>query len=158
MAQVEDVEPLLIIEEWERLRHLLAEDCECDEEGLHLAMHGLLWTDLGCRFTSAQPDIASIRTAVIQAWEDYLRRGFVGYLHLVIPQERLQVKELQLIVEMRPPTADPPGGGVPILRCITWHYLRDAPQQIAVYQTSGMSLYAFLAQAGLSQVCLAQAE
>lgn len=39
---------------------------------------------------------------------------------------RLQVKELQLIVEMRPPTADPPGGGVPILHCITWHYLRDA--------------------------------
>ena len=38
-VQVEDVEPLLIIEEWERLRHLLAEDCEVDEVGLHLAMH-----------------------------------------------------------------------------------------------------------------------
>ena len=37
------------------------------------------------------------------------------------------------------------------------HYLRDAPQQMAVYQTSSMSLYAFLAQAGLSQVCLAPA-
>ena len=48
----------------------------------------------------------------------------------------------------------PPGGGTPILRRITWHYLEGEPQVLAAYQTSGMSLFAFLAQAGLSQLCL----
>ena len=59
-----------------------------------------------------------------------------------------------MVVEMRPPFADPPGGGTPILRRITWHYLEGEPQVLAAYQTSGMSLFAFLAQAGLSQLCL----
>ena len=147
--------PLLIIDEWEKLQHLLEVELEGQNGELQLSMHGLLWSDIGCRFASASPDIPSIREAVIRTWEDYLRGQLVGYLHLVIPQERLPSNELQLIIEMRLPFADPPGDGTPILRRITWHYLEGDPQVLAVYQTSGMSLSAFLAQAGLSQLCLA---
>ena len=106
-AIVEGEEPLLIIDEWERLQHLLAEDFNQVEE-LQLAMHGLFWTDIGCRFASSRPDIPSIREAVIRSWEDYFHGDLVGYLHLTIPQERLQINELQLIVEMRSPHTAPP--------------------------------------------------
>ena len=151
----DDVEPLLIIDEWEQLNHILSQFVESRVDDLHLSMHGLLWNDVGVRYATAYPDIASIRAPVIHAWEDFLRGGLVGYMHLIRPQERLQWHELQLIVEMRPAEVEPPGGGTPILRRISWHYLNDAPQQLAVYQTSGMALYAFLAQAGLTNVCLA---
>ena len=150
----DDVEPLLIIDEWEQLIHILSQFVESRADDLHLSMHGLLWNDVGVRYATAYPDIASIRASVIHAWEDFLRAGLVGYMHLTRPQERLQWNELQLIVEMRPAEVEPPGGGIPILRRISWHYLNDAPQQLAVYQTSGMALYAFLAQAGLTNVCL----
>ena len=153
-AIVEGEEPLLIIDEWERLQHLLAEDFNQVEE-LQLTMHGLFWTDIGCRFASSRPDIPSIREAVIRSWEDYFHGDLVGYLHLTIPQERLQINELQLIVEMRSPHTAPPEDGAPILRRITWHYLECDPQVLAVYQTSGMARSAFLAQAGLAQLCLA---
>ena len=154
----DDVEPLLIIEEWEHLNHVLSHlvgSSDDDQDDLHLSMHGLFWHDIGVRYATASPDIASIRASVIHAWEDFLRGGLVGYMHLILPQERLQWKELQLIVEMRPAEVEPPGGGTPVLRRISWHYLNDAPQQLAVYQTSGMAFYAFLAQAGLSSVCVA---
>jgi len=153
--QDDDGTPLLIIDEWERLRRILEEEVVSQDGEVQLSMHGLLWVDIGCRFATARPDIASVRNAVLIAWEDYLRGNLVGHLHIVIAQERQQVGELQLVVEMRPPLAEPPGGGTPILRRITWHYLEGEPQVLAAYQTSGMSLFAFLAQAGLSQLCLA---
>ena len=114
--QDDDGTPLLIIDEWERLRHILDEEVVSQDGEVQLSMHGLLWVDIGCRFATARPDIPSIRNAVLIAWEDYLRGNLVGHLHIVIPQGRQQVGELQLIVEMRPPLAEPPGGGTPILR------------------------------------------
>ena len=153
-AIVAGEEPLLIIDEWERLQHLLAEDFNQVDE-IQLTMHGLFWTDIGCRFASSRPDIPSIREAVIRSWEDYFHGNLVGYLHLTIPQERLHSNELQLIVELKSPHTAPPEDGTPILRRITWHYLECDPQVMAVYQTSGMARSAFLAQAGLAQLCLA---
>eukprot|EP00434_Breviolum_minutum_P019943 symbB.v1.2.017596.t1/scaffold1362.1/size123397/3 len=153
-AILDETEPLLIIDGWERLLHLLTEAFNQVEE-LQLTMHGLFWTDIGCRFAFARPDIPSIREAVIRSWEDFLRENLVGYLHLIVPQERLQVNEITLIVEMRLPHAEPPEDGAPILRRITWHYLESDPQVLAVYQTSGMSRSGFLAQAGLAPLCLA---
>ena len=153
-AVLEEAAPLLIIDEWERLLHLLAEAFNQVGE-LQLTMHGLFWTDIGCRFASARPDISSIREAVIRSWEDYFRGNLVGYLHLIVPQERLIANELHFIVEMRLPQGEPPENGAPVLRRITWHYLESGPQVLAVYPTSGMSRSAFLAQAGLAQLCLA---
>ena len=75
----DDVEPLLIIDEWEQLIHILSHFVESRADDLHLSMHGLLWNDVGVRYATAYPDIASIRASVIHAWEDFLRR--TGWLY-----------------------------------------------------------------------------
>ena len=157
-ATDDNAEPLLIIDEWESLRDLLTTITSSIDGELSLAMHGLLWTDVGYRQTTAQPDIASIREAVIRSWEDYFVRDIVGYLHLVIPQDCETEGELRFIVEFRPHDLPESPDGTPILRRTTWHYLQGSTELKAVYQTSGMAFYAFLAQAGVGPQCLAPAD
>ena len=150
-----DLEPILIIDEWEALLEILASQIDNSEE-LTLIMHGLCQTDVGQRETQTTPDIEDIRFAVLRTWEDYFHPGVTGFLHIVKPQEDIVQNKLRIIVEMSGAGVTLPVRDVATLRRIHWNGVIDNDVlQTAAYHTPGYNNFELFAQTDLAHWCLA---
>ena len=151
---VEAEEPMLIIDEWEELRSLLAGFSDEQSQQLHLVMYGLFQASVGNRQGVSRPDIESIRTNVMQAWQDFFLPGTTAFLHLVRPQEHLAQNEMHLIVEFSNQIVVLPSVDAPILRRIVWHESEESESTtIAAYGTPGGNAFQILLQLGLADWC-----
>ena len=147
-------EPMLIIDEWEELRLLLADLPGEQSPQLHLVMYGLFQASVGNRQAVSRPDIESIRSNVVQAWQDFFLPGTTAFLHLVRPQEHLVRNEIHFIVEFSNQVVVIPSVDVPILKRIVWHEFEESePTNVATYGTPGGNAFQTLLQLGLADWC-----
>ncbi len=147
-------EPMLIFDEWEELRFLLADHLVEQFQQLHLVMYGLFQASVGNRQGVSRPDVESIRTNVMQAWQDFFLPGTTAFLHLVRPQEHLARNEIHLIVEFSNQVVVPPRVDVPILKRIVWHEPEESePITAATYCTPGGNAFQTLLQLDLANWC-----
>ena len=146
-------QPMLVIDQWEELRLILAETPREEDEGLNLALYGLYQTSIGTRHATTRFDIPSIRESVLEAWSDYFTPGTVAYLHMVRPQNNPSAKELQLIVEFSSNFFPVPAVDVPVLRKFYWPGVWDGSEPVAEYNTPDSTTFQLLIQCGLREWC-----
>lgn len=146
-------DPMLIIDEWEELRLLLANGRQEADNELVLVMYGLFQDSLGTRHTTAQPTIEDVRNRAMEAWQEFFRPGTVAYLHLVRPQRNLIGREIQLIIEFSNRFFDVPVLDIPVVRKIYWEGVWTEAEPVAAYHTQGISTFQLLVQSGLMEWC-----
>lgn len=144
---------MLIIDEWEEIRLLLADWQQVDENELTLVMYGLFQNSLGTRSITAQPTIEDVRNRAMEAWQEYFRPGTVAYLHLVKPQRNLAGREVHFIIEFSNRFFEVPAGDIPVVRKIYWEGVWTEAEPIAAYHTQGISTFQLLIQIGLMEWC-----
>ena len=146
---VEPVDPLLIIEDWEELRIILRDQSENPPEEVVVVMYGLYQAHVGDRRASSQKDIHAVRECVFRTWDDFLLPGVTAFLHLVRPQEHLQLNEIHVIVEFSSPIVPLPNIDMPSLRRTIWHSVgADHPIVVAAYHTPGTNRFELLRGTG----------
>ena len=94
------------------------------------------WFQFGTRYATSQPDHQQVRSAVLQAWRDYVQPDTSVTLHIVRPQDDQHPEHLHLIVELTCPTQIRPVGYLPILQRISWHNIWQGDTSAAVYRVS----------------------
>ena len=146
-------EPMLIIDEWEELRLLLANGQQTDGSEVVLVMYGLFQNSLGTRRTTAEPTIEDVRNRAMEAWQEFFRPGTVAYLHLVRPQQNPTGRELHLIIEFSNRFFDVPAVDTPVARKIYWEGVWTEAEPVAAYHTRGISTFQLLIQSGLMEWC-----
>ena len=146
-------EPMLIIDDWEHLRTIISENFELTGEEIRITMYGLFQRSVGTRYATSQPDIHSIRASVFEAWNDFLIRDTTAFLHLVRPQEHLELREIHVVIEFSSLVVPLPRGDLPGLRRLTWHFSDAVVDTVAAYHTPNLHPLRLLVQCGLSEWC-----
>ena len=154
ITDVDPVDPLLIIEDWEELRIILRDQSTNPSEEMVIVMYGLYQAHVGERRASSQKDIHAVRECVFRTWDDFLLPGVTAFLHLVRPQEHLQLNEIHAIVEFSSLMVPLPNIGMPSLRRTIWHSVgADHPIVVAAYHTPGTNRFELLRGTGLFDWC-----
>ena len=140
---------MLIIDDWEQLQSIIAENFEFEAKEIRLTMYGLFQRSVGTRYATSQPDIHSIRASVFEAWNG----DTTAFLHLVRPQEHLGLREIHLIIEFSNLVVPLPRGDLPVLKRLTWHFSDPVVDTVASYHTPNLTPLRLLVQCGLSEWC-----
>ena len=126
---------------------------ECSCSHVSLVMYGLCGSSLGTRYATSQAEHQQVRSAVLQAWQDYVQPDTAVTLHMVRPQDDQRPDHLHLIVELTGPSQVRPAGYLPILQRISWHNIWQGDTSAAVYRVSGLNMRQLLTACSLSEWC-----
>ena len=126
---------------------------ECSCSHVSLVMYGLCGSSLGTRYATSQAEHQQVRSAVLQAWQDYVQPDTAVTLHMVRPQDDQRPDHLHLIVELTGPSQVRPAGYLPILQRISWRNIWQGDTSAAVYRVSGLNMRQLLTACSLSEWC-----